>query len=65
MLLHRLVWGEPHRFFPGQQPVPSAGGQHNLSLRLFFPQMLRYDLHCFGPDGKDGGDDDITNWSEK
>ena len=24
-----------------------------------------YDLHCFGPDGKDGGDDDITNWSEK
>ena len=23
-----------------------------------------YDLYSFGPDGKDGGDDDITNWSE-
>lgn len=23
-----------------------------------------YDLYSFGPDGKDGGDDDITNWSD-
>jgi general secretion pathway protein G len=23
-----------------------------------------YDLFSFGPDGKLGGDDDITNWSE-
>jgi len=23
-----------------------------------------YDLSCFGPDGRQGGDDDITNWSE-
>ena len=23
-----------------------------------------YDLHSYGPDGKDGGDDDIINWSE-
>ncbi len=23
-----------------------------------------YDLYSFGPDGKEGGDDDITNWSE-
>ncbi len=23
-----------------------------------------YDLHSLGPDGKDGGDDDINNWSE-
>ena len=23
-----------------------------------------YDLYSFGPDGKQGGDDDITNWSE-
>ena len=23
-----------------------------------------YDLHSFGPDGKDGSDDDIINWSE-
>jgi general secretion pathway protein G len=24
-----------------------------------------YDLYSFGPDGKQGGDDDITNWSEE
>ena len=24
-----------------------------------------YDLHSFGPDGQDGGEDDITNWSER
>jgi len=24
-----------------------------------------YDLHSFGPDGQDGGGDDIDNWSEK
>ena len=24
-----------------------------------------YDLHSFGPDGQDGGDDDITSWSEE
>jgi general secretion pathway protein G len=24
-----------------------------------------YDLYSFGPDGKLGGDDDITNWSEE
>ena len=24
-----------------------------------------YDLHSFGPDGKDGGDDDIDNWSKE
>ena len=23
-----------------------------------------YDLHSYGPDGRDGGDDDIINWSE-
>jgi general secretion pathway protein G len=23
-----------------------------------------FDLYSFGPDGKQGGDDDITNWSE-
>ncbi len=23
-----------------------------------------YDLYCYGPDGKQGGDDDIVNWSE-
>lgn len=24
-----------------------------------------FDLYSFGPDGKQGGDDDITNWSEE
>ena len=24
-----------------------------------------YDLYCYGPDGKQGGDDDISNWSEE
>jgi general secretion pathway protein G len=24
-----------------------------------------YDLYCYGPDGSQGGDDDITNWSEE
>jgi len=24
-----------------------------------------YDLHSFGPDGKDGGGDDVDNWSRK
>ena len=24
-----------------------------------------YDLHSFGPDGKDGGEDDIDNWSDR
>jgi len=24
-----------------------------------------YDLWSYGPDGRDGGDDDITNWSEE
>jgi general secretion pathway protein G len=31
-------------------------GDHNTS---------DYDLHSFGPDGQDGGDDDIDNWSER
>lgn len=24
-----------------------------------------YDLYCYGPDGKFGGDDDVTNWSKQ
>jgi general secretion pathway protein G len=24
-----------------------------------------FDLHSYGPDGSDGGDDDIDNWSER
>jgi general secretion pathway protein G len=35
--------------------VYQCPGQHNTS---------GYDLHSFGPDGQDGGADDIDNWSE-
>ena len=31
-------------------------GQHNTSS---------YDLYSFGPDGQDGGGDDIDNWSQR
>lgn len=31
-------------------------GRHNTS---------GYDLYSFGPDGQEGGDDDIDNWSER
>ena len=31
-------------------------GQHNAS---------GYDLYSFGPDGQDGGGDDIDNWTQK
>ena len=31
-------------------------GQHNTD---------GYDLHSYGPDGQDGGGDDIDNWSER
>ena len=30
-------------------------GQHNTG---------GYDLYCFGPDGQDGGGDDLDNWSQ-
>ena len=39
----------------GSLYVYEQPGQHN---------ERGYDLHSFGPDGKDGGDDDIDNWSE-
>ena len=39
----------------GNPYVYEQPGQHNED---------GYDLHSFGPDGKDGGDDDITNWTE-
>jgi general secretion pathway protein G len=31
-------------------------GQHNVN---------GYDLHSYGPDGQDGGGDDIDNWTQK
>ena len=39
----------------GKPYVYKCPGAHNTS---------GYDLHSYGPDGKDGGDDDIINWSE-
>ena len=36
--------------------VYKCPGDHNTS---------GYDLHSFGPDGRDGSDDDIDNWSQK
>ena len=38
----------------GKPYVYRQPGRHNAS---------GYDLHSFGPDGEDGGDDDIDNWS--
>jgi len=40
----------------GNQYVYRRPGQHNTST---------YDLYSFGPDGKEGGGDDIDNWSER
>jgi len=40
----------------GTEYVYRQPGQHNTD---------GYDLHSFGPDGQDGGDDDIDNWSER
>ncbi len=40
----------------GNLYVYRCPGQHNTS---------GYDLHSFGPDGQDGGGDDIDNWSPR
>ena len=40
----------------GKPYVYTAPGRHNTD---------GYDLYSFGPDGKQGGDDDIDNWSER
>lgn len=40
----------------GSLYVYRCPGQHNTR---------GYDLHSFGPDGQDGGGDDIDNWSER
>ncbi len=39
----------------GNLYVYRCPGQHNTN---------GYDLHSYGPDGKDGTDDDIVNWSQ-
>ena len=40
----------------GKVYVYQCPGQHNSS---------GYDLYSFGPDGQDGGGDDIDNWSQR
>ena len=40
----------------GEPYVYRCPGQHNTR---------GYDLHSLGPDGQDGGGDDIDNWSER
>ena len=56
------VWNGPYikRGLPkdpwGNPYVYTCPGQHNTS---------GYDLYSFGPNGQEGGDDDIDNWSER
>ena len=53
-------WGSPY--------VYRHPGQHNTSgydLHSYQHNTSGYDLHSFGPDGQDGGGDDIDNWSER
>jgi len=40
----------------GNPYVYQCPGRHNTNS---------YDIHSFGPDGQDGGGDDIDNWSER
>ena len=40
----------------GNPYVYRQPGEHNAD---------GYDLHSFGPDGQEGGEDDIDNWSEQ
>lgn len=48
--LKRVVGNDPW----GKPYVYTCPGQHNADT---------YDLHSFGPDGQDGTEDDIDNWS--
>jgi general secretion pathway protein G len=50
--LKRLVLNDPW----GNPYVYRCPGQHNTS---------GYDLYSFGPDGQEGGGDDIDNWSQR
>ncbi len=43
-------WGNPYQYkFPGSRNINGASG---------------YDVWSWGPDGKEGGGDDIGNWAE-
>jgi general secretion pathway protein G len=50
--LKRPVMNDPW----GNPYIYRAPGTHNAS---------GYDLYSFGPDGQEGGNDDIDNWSQK
>ena len=50
--LKRAVVNDPW----GHPYVYHAPGSHNTT---------GYDLLCYGPDGQEGGGDDIDNWSQK
>ena len=50
--LKRLVLNDPW----GNPYVYHCPGQHNAN---------GYDLYSFGPDGQEGGTDDIDNWSQR
>ncbi|MCY3023877.1 MAG: type II secretion system major pseudopilin GspG [Planctomycetota bacterium] len=50
--LKRLVLNDPW----GNPYIYRSPGQHNPS---------GYDLYSFGPDGQEGGSDDIDNWSQR
>ena len=50
--LKRAVPNDPW----GNPYVYACPGQHNAS---------GYDLHSFGPDGQDGTEDDIDNWTQR
>jgi general secretion pathway protein G len=54
-------WQQP--YLKQKVPLDRWGSEYNYR----FPGQYNqdgYDLYSFGPDGKLGGDDDITNWSE-
>jgi general secretion pathway protein G len=50
--LKRAVGNDPW----GNPYVYRSPGQHNTTS---------YDLYSFGPNGQEGGEDDIDNWSQK
>jgi len=50
--LKRMVVNDPW----GHPYIYRQPGQHNTSS---------YDLYSFGPDGQEGGADDIDNWSQR
>jgi general secretion pathway protein G len=55
-------WQEP--YLKSDIPKDPWGGDYMYK----YPGQYNpdgYDLYCYGPDRKLGGDDDITNWSKE